>query len=283
MQVRNQIKILIVIFIIAFMDVLILARLYDRPKKLASIPLSSLERYIEVEALAEFQVPGKALEEIKKYCQDEGLDFIEFFSAYMMYNGFKITDVTYDMGEDYYNNVQYPEAIKQVYKMLLSDVKCFPIPKEKQEQEIPYYYANSWKADRTYGGDRPHYGTDLMDVLNENGRIPIVSMTDGVVEKIGWLELGGWRIGIRAEHGGYFYYAHMDRYAKDMTIGRKVKAGDILGYMGDTGYGEEVTRGKFPVHLHLGIALPANENREEFWINPYWLLSYVEEMRVLIE
>ena len=42
------------------------------------------------------------------------------------------------------------------------------------------------------------------------GYYPVVSMTDGVVTEKGWLEKGGWRIGITAPTGAYFYYAHLD-------------------------------------------------------------------------
>ena len=61
-------------------------------------------------------------------------------------------------------------------------------------------------------------------------------------------------MGILAPGGAYFYYAHLDSYA-DLKEGDPVKAGDFLGYMGDSGYGEEGTTGKFPVHLHVGIYL----------------------------
>ena len=44
---------------------------------------------------------------------------------------------------------------------------------------------------------------------NRRDFYPVRSMTDGVVEKIGWLTLGGWRIGIRSFRGRYFYYAHL--------------------------------------------------------------------------
>lgn len=280
-MVKHKIlKLLCFTFIIAFFDVLLLERLYDHTIDIKPIPLSALEKVVPVEKIASFQIPNKAIEEIKRYCETERKDFIQFFSAYMAYNDFQLKDVSYDFNQPYYDEVKYPAAIEKIYEMLLKDVVCFPIPQDSNKNTNAYYFNNSWKAQRTYGGDRPHYGTDIMDAENENGRIPIVSMTNGYIEKIGWLELGGWRIGIRAEHGGYFYYAHMDRYADHMFEGKAIKAGDVIGYMGDTGYGEEGTRGQFPVHLHLGIALPANEALEEFWINPYWLLSYIEEAKV---
>ena len=49
---------------------------------------------------------------------------------------------------------------------------------------------NSWMKDRSYGGARGHEGTDLMASVNKRGLYPIVSMTDGVVTNLGWLEKG---------------------------------------------------------------------------------------------
>ena len=90
--------------------------------------------------------------------------------------------------------------------------------------------------DRTYKEERGHEGTDIMSSENKRGVLPVISITDGVVQNKCWLELGGYRIGIRSPHGAYFYYAHLDSYA-DIEEGDEVKAGDLLGFMGDTGYG----------------------------------------------
>ena len=46
--------------------------------------------------------------------------------------------------------------------------------------------------------------------------------------------------------------------------------------MGDSGYGEEGTVGKFDVHLHMGIYLN-DEKGEEFSINSYWIMKYLED------
>ena len=61
-----------------------------------------------------------------------------------------------------------------------------------------------------------------------------------------------------------------------------VKAGQLLGYMGDTGYGkQEGTSGQFPVHLHLGIYL-RSEEFQELAVNPYWFLRYLEQERLTV-
>ena len=156
---------------------------------------------------------------------------------------------------------------------LLKEIKCFPV-QETARGKTPWYFDNGYGAARSYGGKRSHQGIDIMSKKNKRGCLNICSVSDGVVEQIGWLELGGYRIGIRSESGFYYYYAHMNAYAEGMKKGKKVKAGEILGTMGDTGYGEEGTKGKFAVHLHFGIYRQVKG--EEKSLNPYYLLNYVD-------
>ena len=168
-------------------------------------------------------------------------------------------------------------AYMAVCEKIWADVRYFPVMFWKEEPDLTVTYEDSWMYERTYGGKRGHEGTDLMASQNERRIFPIVSMTDGTVTSKGWLPKGGWSIGITAPHGGYFYYAHLDSYA-DVEIGDEIEAGDLIGYMGDSGYGEEGTTGKFPVHLHLGIYL--EEPDEEISINPYWILRYTEDCKL---
>ena len=140
-------------------------------------------------------------------------------------------------------------------KSVWSDLLCFPVGKIAGKPEDNVVFENSWMQSRTFGGDRGHEGTDIMASENVRGIYPVYSMTDGVVENIGWLRLGGYRIGIRSPSGAYFYYAHLAEYAKDFQIGETVSAGTFLGFMGDTGYSDvEGTTGNFAVHLHMGTA-----------------------------
>ena len=160
------------------------------------------------------------------------------------------------------------------FELVFQEVKCFPVVKE--EEGYPVTYDNSWGAKRSYGGERVHEGCDLMANNSVRGKYKVCSMTNGVVEKIGWLEQGGWRIGIRSENGIYFYYAHLDSYEKAFKKGEEVVAGQILGRMGDSGYGKEPdTKGKFDVHLHVGIYMKDYKGQERA-VNPYWFLKQLE-------
>lgn len=158
---------------------------------------------------------------------------------------------------------QEQETIQTLYDTFAKEIRCFPVIGACNADD-------SWGGARTYGGDRMHEGCDIMAAENIRGRLPIVSMTDGVVEAIGWLELGGYRVGVRSPGGVYYYYAHLQSYAEGIAEGVAISAGTLLGYMGDSGYGAEGTTGQFAVHLHLGIYL--TEDGVRFAVNPYPVL-----------
>lgn len=156
----------------------------------------------------------------------------------------------------------------------LTEPFVFPVEEVKGRPEADYSFEDSWNSPRTYGGERTHEGTDIMASVNERGIYPICSIGDGVVEKMGWLPQGGYRIGVRSENGVYFYYAHLAEYA-DLCEGDYVESGSLLGMMGDTGYSEiPGTTGNFPVHLHFGIYLN-DESGAEFAVNSYPFLRYL--------
>ena len=115
--------------------------------------------------------------------------------------------------------------------------------------------------------------TDICADINKDGLYPVVSVCDGTVTNVGWLELGGYRIGITSANKIYYYYAHLDSYAKAYKAGDIIHKGELLGYMGSTGYSKvEGTSGKFQTHLHFGMYITDNSGNEVS-INPYWILK----------
>lgn len=212
-------------------------------------------------------------------------DKIENITLSMMLNSytctkkgvFKYQKLTDTMVKKIRETMIYQKLYER-YKTILADIQYYPVPEDLYKKYL-VSYENSWGNKRTYGGDRRHEGTDIMANENKRGIYPIVSVSDGVVENKGWLEQGGYRIGIRSESGAYYYYAHLYSYAPNLEIGDKVLAGQLLGFMGDTGYGkEEGTTGKFDVHLHFGIYYM--EGDEEISVNPYYILKYLEQHKL---
>ena len=182
----------------------------------------------------------------------------------------KKTDLILEFEKSEYEKLYaYVEAI-------FTDVVKFPVGTIENMPSASYSYVDSWQFARTYGGERAHEGCDIMASYNKRGIYPIYSATDGVIEKIGWLKLGGYRIGIRSSSGAYYYYAHLDSYERAFEKGDSVAAGEVLGRMGDSGYGKEPgTKGHFDVHLHVGIYVKDLQGSERA-LNPYWYLKRLE-------
>lgn len=108
-----------------------------------------------------------------------------------------------------------------------NDLEYFPVA-EYEAERLNVTFSDSWMLDRTYQGNRKHEGTDIMPSVNQPDLFPVVSMTDGTVTSVGWLELGGYRIGITAPQGAYFYYAHLSSYT-GFKEGDSIHAGDVIG------------------------------------------------------
>lgn len=148
--------------------------------------------------------------------------------------------------------------IYRTFNRINLDEKAFPIPKEYN-----YTYHNTWGDRRGWGGRRMHEGTDIFASYGT----PVRAVRHGVVELKGWNKYGGWRVGIRDLHNTYHYYAHLNGFAKDLKIGDVVKAGQVIGSVGSSGYGPPGTSGKFPPHLHFGMYKDNGIN--EWAFDPY--------------
>jgi murein DD-endopeptidase MepM/ murein hydrolase activator NlpD len=110
-------------------------------------------------------------------------------------------------------------------------------------------YGNSSYAD-TYGGPRGdvsggwHHGDDLFAALGA----PVLAVEHGTVFSVGWNDVGGWRLWLRDDRGNEFYYAHLSAYSPLAVNGAIVSAGDVLGFVGNTGDAAGT-----PYHLHFEV------------------------------
>lgn len=224
---------------------------------------------LKSEKFREQRISGELYKKLHKASGESG-DWLFLLTASMAEGGFYPEKVSENQEPYIKYKPEEFQLLLNAYRAVWEDVRYFPVA----SSEI--VFENTWMAKREYGGNRSHEGTDLFGTVRESGYYPVISMTDGTVEQKGWLPLGGYRIGIRSPHGGYFYYAHLSGYEANIRKGQTVAAGDILGYMGNTGYGSEGTRGKFPVHLHLGIYIEV-PFQKELSVNPYWLLKIFEK------
>ena len=151
-----------------------------------------------------------------------------------------------------------------------------------------YSHCDDFGVSRSFGFRRRHLGNDLMGSLGT----PIVAVEGGVVEAMGWNRYGGWRIGIRSfDSKRYYYYAHLQKdkpFAPDLEEGDVVQAGDLIGFMGRTGYSDKENVNNIEtVHLHFGMELVFEESQKEcnseIWIDVYDIVRLLNEHRSSIQ
>ena len=151
-----------------------------------------------------------------------------------------------------------------------------------------YSHCSDFGNSRSFGFARKHLGNDLMGGLGT----PIVAVEGGIVEAMGWNRYGGWRIGIRSfDSKRYYYYAHLQKdrpFAKDLQLGDMVQAGDLIGFMGRTGYSDKENVNNIEtVHLHFGMQLIFDESQKEcnseIWIDVYDIVRLLSEHRSSVQ
>jgi murein DD-endopeptidase MepM/ murein hydrolase activator NlpD len=111
---------------------------------------------------------------------------------------------------------------------------------------FPVYGPVSWSD--TFGAPRAdtgwHHGDDLFAPLGA----PVLAVARGMLFSVGWNDIGGNRVWLRDDQGNQFYYAHLSAFSPLAVNGRRVDAGDVLGFVGNTGDAEGT-----PYHLHFEI------------------------------
>ncbi|HET6511195.1 MAG TPA: M23 family metallopeptidase, partial [Candidatus Kapabacteria bacterium] len=114
---------------------------------------------------------------------------------------------------------------------------------------------NNFGAPRD-GGARSHKG---IDIFAPSGR-ELLAVTSGYVQR-SYNDLGGNSVYLRGDNGLTYYYAHLLKYHPSATDGDRVQAGQVVGYVGNSGNAKNT-----PAHLHFEI------KEDGRTINPYYTL-----------
>ena len=262
----------------------------------------------------DFQIPYESLKyamdvDIKTFDQEKHIRWVDVFALAACRTGGKcglqsvkkaVSDLLSGqspeqlLGDLYKYYDYYHEAYDAVLGGMLGS---FAI--EKGGQQIPtyglkafspiaagfgYVHSDDFGNKRSFGFARKHLGHDMMGSLGT----PIVAVEGGIVEALGWNRYGGWRIGIRSfDSKRYYYYAHLQKdkpFADGLEVGDAVQAGDLIGFMGRTGYSDrENVNNIETVHLHFGMQLVFDESQKEclseIWIDTYDLVRLLDAHR----
>ena len=261
-----------------------------------------------------FQIPYESLKyamdvDIRTFDQEKHIRWVDVFALAACRTGGKcnlssvkkaekdlLTDKSPEqlLGDLYRYYDYYHKAYNAVLGGMLGSFSI-----EKDGQQVPAYglkafspiaagYSYSHSDDfgnkRSFGFARKHLGHDMMGSLGT----PIVAVEGGIVEALGWNRYGGWRIGIRSfDSKRYYYYAHLQKdhpFADGLEVGDTVQAGDLIGFMGRTGYSDtENVNNIETVHLHFGMQLVFDESQKEclseIWIDVYDLVRLLDSHR----
>ncbi len=259
----------------------------------------------------DFQVPYESLQyalnqDITTYEQEKHLDWIEILAVAACRTGGKCTlssvkKATKDLqgtkspeelGGKYY--AYYYEAYQAALGGLVGSFSIEVDGEKKTQYGLKafspiaagygYSHCDDFGVSRSFGFQRKHMGNDLMGSLGT----PIVAVEGGVIEVMGWNRYGGWRIGIRSfDNKRYYYYAHLQKdhpFAEGLQEGDLVQAGDLIGFMGRTGYADKENVNNIEtVHLHFGMELVFDESQKEcnseIWIDVYDIVRLLSSHR----
>ncbi len=201
--------------------------------------------------------------------------------------GETVEEITLDMKYFSYYREAYGAVLSEYVGEFYRDGKLLYGLRAFSPIASGYYYEHydDFGASRSYGYKREHLGHDLMGSVGT----PVIAIESGYVESIGWNQYGGWRVGIRSfDNQRYYYYAHLRRdhpYASDLAQGDIVTAGDVIGYLGMTGYSvkENVNNINVP-HLHFGIQLIFDASQKDgvnqIWIDCYEITKFLYQNRM---
>lgn len=118
-----------------------------------------------------------------------------------------------------------------------------PVTLERFPVQGLCFFGDTWHAAR--GGGRLHEG---VDIIADEGKF-LYAVADGEITKLFWDQpgaLAGNGIRLTEPDGTYYIYLHMLSFAPGIEVGTKVEAGDVIGFVGNTG-------SSATAHLHFEI------------------------------
>ena len=108
----------------------------------------------------------------------------------------------------------------------------------------PHDFVDTFGAFRGDVSGNWHHGDDIFASLGA----PVLACADGSVFSVGWNSVGGNRLWLRDGQGNEYYYAHLSAYSPAARNGNRVKAGEVIGFVGNTGDAEGTA-----YHLHFEV------------------------------
>lgn len=240
-----------------------------------------MKKNIAVENVSAFRLPSKSLSVLMTLSDKYEKDLSDILTLYALENNFFPESAELEINETEiekkyfinYNKLRktYKNSFFEQYRSiiggLLSEIEYFPIGYGSAD----YMFGDGFGSVRNDA--TKNLGCEITDRENTPGRLPVCSMTGGTVEKVKYSEREGQQIIIKTESGTRYQYSRLMNLQAGIKSGAAIKAGDLLGYMGQGRHSDIPTL----TGLYLQISPKQTLTKEEFWINPYVFLRISEQ------
>jgi murein DD-endopeptidase MepM/ murein hydrolase activator NlpD len=140
-----------------------------------------------------------------------------------------------------------PSLLAPAQTPLVGDVPQLLVPALTAGPYVFPVYGPTSSSDR-YGtarqGSSWQHGIDVFGGLGQ----PLVAVSTGTLYAVGWNHAAGNRLWLRDRQGNTFLYSHLSAFSTLASNGAHVRAGQVIGFMGNTG-----NSGGMPTHLHFEV------------------------------
>lgn len=138
----------------------------------------------------------------------------------------------------------------------------------------PAWYGDDWGAPRYVPRFHFHEGTDIFAPKGT----PVIASEDGqIVNLVSNSMIGGNSLRVTTSDSTFYYYSHLDGFAPFLANGSMVRAGEVIGYVGNTGNAEgTLPHLHFEIHPQGGHAVPPVPYLDE------WLAGALGRARTLV-
>lgn len=184
----RHVRMLLLLFTMILWNVLLNAWILERTRQINCFSYETA-----LYSFREHRVSGELLARMQEEAEEKGMSEKELFAVYFAEDG-SVTDPGQLAVEALYAKRYQPQAYARICGYLSAvwdDLERFPVGTVASDGNAGVSFADSWMQSRNFGGERGHEGCDIMASVNERGIYPIYSVSDGVVENVGWLRLGG--------------------------------------------------------------------------------------------
>jgi len=151
------------------------------------------------------------------------------------------TDTHGNGGELRYVELDYGHQVPRIYRYRLDNMATafaqanddsgatidFVLPLKKAELTSPF----GWRVHPVFRDRRFHKGVDFRAPKGT----PVSASAEGVVVEVGWRGNYGKIIRIRHSAKVETTYSHLSGFARGLSAGKKIKQGQVIGYVGRTG------------------------------------------------